>query len=156
MKAFCKMLNIICMSPIERVFSNFPVESPSLQSELKAKRKKGQLLQVHRKMKEIRRRDLSMIDHSNFVIIVLDTTRPTYGTIEELVVAEKSNKPVFIVVKPNLKHIPLWLLGMFKPNCFYRSLSHVKDALLSLDSGESKLEKKHWKIFDKKYIPMKP
>ncbi len=112
----------------------------------------GDLEWGHKKMKEIRRRDLAMVDNSTFIVAVINTAKPTYGSIEELTLAEKSNKPVFIVIKPSLKHIPLWLLGMFKPSCFYSSLQEVQNHLIRLDTGISPFDKKHWKIFEKKYV----
>lgn len=150
-KLFCNALGIVCMSPLEQVFANFPVESPESQASLKGSVRAGRLLRVHNKMKEIRRRDLSMVDHSTFVVAVINTTKPTFGTVEELVVAEKSNKPVFIVVSPSTKETPLWLLGMFKPYCFYNSIEEVKIAIKKLDSGRTRMDRKHWKIFSNKY-----
>jgi nucleoside 2-deoxyribosyltransferase len=143
-------IGIVCLSPLDKVFKNFEKEGENLHTELKELIKKGDLEPVHQKMKSIRRRDLALIDRSDFVVCVLDVQKPTFGTIEELVLSEKQSKPVFIVVKGGA--IPLWLLAMFKPKYFYDSLEDVIIHLKKLDNGELPITDENWRIFEDKYL----
>lgn len=150
-KQEAEKMGIVTLSPLDRVFINFELESPEFREKMFECLESGDMITVHEKMKAIRRRDLAMIDHSNFVVAVLNATLPTFGTIEELSFAQRANKPVFIVVTPNYTRIPLWLLGMFKPTVFYRRLRDVIDDLKSLDSGERDLNQEEWRIFSPEY-----
>jgi len=147
-----KPMGIVCMSPLDHVFVNFPTERADNREYLINLREQGDLQSVHVAMKNIRRKDLAMVDHSTFVVGVLNTTIPGYGTIEELAVTQRANKPLFLVVHPSIKKVPLWIAGMFPPSCFYSSIDDVLVDLKKIDSGNVILNPKYWRIFDKQYI----
>jgi len=147
-----KDMGIITMSPLDKVYINFPYECKGFREELFDKINNGKIDEVHKIFKDIRRRDLSMVDSSQFIVCILNTKIPSYGTIEELAVACRSNKPVFIHLVPENSRIPLWLLGMFRPSCFYKSVEDIISELRKYDSGEKELDTKYWKIFEPQYL----
>ena len=145
-------MGIIALSPLDKVFKNFEKEELSLHDELKKNLAQGDLLTVHKRMKSIRRRDLGLIDFSNFTICVFNAGKPTVGTVEELSLNQRSNKPTFIVVPQGFSSIPLWLCGMFKPECFYNSLNDVLSHLRKVNSGEIPVTEENWRLFEDKYL----
>ena len=59
-------------------------------------------------MKPIRHVDLRMIDISDFVIVRIEPSLPTFGTHEEVDRAINQNKPVLIMVEGGLEVAPFW------------------------------------------------
>lgn len=151
-KSKVKEMGIVTLSPLDKVFINFEKEGKGFREEMFKYLEEGNILEVHNRMKNVRRRDLAMIDFSSFVVVVLNSELPTFGTIEEMSVSQKQNKPIFIVVKPNLKKIPLWIAGMFKPECFFNTLEEVIDKLHKIDQDEEYISQENWRIFEKEYV----
>ncbi len=151
-EAKVKPLGIVCLNPLKKVLKNFEVEDFGFTYWMKKLVRQGEFEEVHQKMKSIRRRDLGMIDFSQAVVANIDTTKFTAGTIEELSLAQRSNKKVFIVVSPDKSHIPLWILGMFEPQTFFNSLDEVVDELKKYNSGEKPIEQENWRIFEDNYV----
>lgn len=151
-KTLVSEFGIKTLSPLDEVFLNFKKEGEAFQFKIIDHIKNGRLEVAHELMQNIRRKDLAMIDHSNFVVCVLDVEKPTYGTIEELSLAQKSNKPVFLTIKQGLDKIPLWILGMFKPSYFYQDINHIFEMLKLIDSGKVNITTENWRIFKQEYL----
>jgi hypothetical protein len=147
-----RRLGIITMSPLDKVFVNFDTEDTSFHKILRARLEKGKFEEVHKEMQAIRRRDLAMVDHSNFIVGVLDVERPTYGTVEELSFVARANKPLFLVIKQGVHNTPFWLIGMFKAEVFFNSLEEVTGRLEDISSGKVPLTQEGWRVFDDRYI----
>lgn len=149
-KLVLKDLGILPLSPLDKVFKNFEKEELNLHVKLNECLKNGDLQTVHTRMKQIRRRDLGLIDFSNFVICVFNPGVATVGTIEELSLSQRSNKPVFIACPKD--KISLWLLAMFPPSCFFNSLGDIIDHLYEINSGKIEISQEHWRIFENDYV----
>lgn len=143
-------MGIICYSPLDKVLKNFDFESYGLKEQLQ-KYIRNRDLNKAREYKNIRRRDLALVDHSTFIVCVLDSQKPTFGTLEELSQADRSQKPVFIVVKGGIENTPIWLIWMFDEFSFYDTLNDVIADLDLIDQGKVDLDPKYWKIFEDSY-----
>jgi hypothetical protein len=142
-------MGIQVLSPLDDLFKTFKAESSGFNQHLRKCLKDPDSWEyVHEQAKLIRGRDLAMVDHSNFLICVLDPSKPTFGTIDEIITAKRASKPVFLVV-PELGYsgIPIWLSSYFKPNWVYSSLAEVFQVLKKIDNEPPEnLNNKYWKI----------
>jgi hypothetical protein len=145
-------LGIKCLNPLERVFKNFPIEGPEFHGQMFDCIKREDYFQVHKRMKDIRRRDLAMVDMSNAFVCVLNSKVPTYGSLEELSVAVRARKPVFLVIQPSMKDIPLWVLGMVTVEQIFENLDDVVQELHLINSGYRQLDNKYWRLFSEEYL----
>lgn len=145
-------LGITILSPLDKVFENYPQEGADFNKHLKGQLTLGNFDYVHEEMKAIRNRDLAMCDLSTFLIAYLDISKPTYGSVDEIITAKRNQKPVFLVIDGGYKNIPLWLSSYFKPNWVYCSLNDVVETIKKIDSGEISVNNKYWKILSQKYL----
>lgn len=143
-------IGIKVLSPLDNVFKTFSPESSGWNKRLKEDLLNPERWEfVHEEAKKIRNRDLAMVDISTFLIASLDTSLPTFGTIDEIVTAKRSCKPVFLVI-PNKGYsgIPIWLASYFKPSWVYSSIEEVISVVYKInDSPIEDLNNKYWKIF---------
>lgn len=142
-------LNIKILSPLDKMFKNFPVENENLNKELKRALKDGKYEWVHEQMKIIRNRDLAACDFSTFLVAVMEPNQATWGSTDEIITSKRNQKPVFLVI-PNEGYsaIPLWLSSYFRPNWVYKSLDEVIDTIYKIDKGQIEVNNKYWKILD--------
>lgn len=106
----------------------------------------GQFDELSRRFKQIRNYDLRMVDKSDFLIVHLDTTIYTCGTIEELTIANLQKKPILIHCTQGKKAVPNWLYGMLPHEYFYEQWDNLFDELTQIDSGQKTT--KRWVHFD--------
>lgn len=147
-----KNLGIVTLSPIDNLFVNYDKEDKDFQDKLKFARQNGEFDYVHEKMKEIRSRDLWCVDVSTFVVAVLNPNIPTVGTVDELIVAKRQNKPVFLVLEGGYRRLPLWWCSYFKKEWVYENLDQVVDRLKLIDSGEVEVNPKYWRLLKSEYL----
>ena len=147
-----KGMGMVCLNPLEKVFRNFNKEGKDFQRRMFDLLEVGDLETVHQEMKAVRRRDLAQIDFSNCLVGVLNTEVRTFGVIEELSLGERSQKPIYLVVKPSIKKVPLWIAGMIKPSCLYSSLDDVINELRLIDSGDKEVSNDNWRLFEEEYL----
>ena len=102
--------------------------------------------EVHKIMKEIRAYDLNLVDRSDFLIFYIDPTVPTYGTTEELSVAVKLKRPIFIAVEPGRKKCPLWIRGMLPDKYIYNTIDEISEMLIKINNGEKEIDSDRWRL----------
>lgn len=141
-------IGITVLSPLDKVFKNFPQEDEKMQDKLKKALENGDFNYVHNESKSIRARDLAMCDISTFLIAYLDVTKPTIGSIDEIITSKRSSKPVFLVIDGGYKKIPIWLASYFRPNWVYNSLDEVINILYKINNGKEEINNKYWKILE--------
>jgi len=95
----------------------------------------GKFEEVRNIMKSIRRWDLRAVDYSNFLIVRVDPTVPTWGTVDECVVAERQQKPILVIVKGGCINCPDWLLAMVRIEEVFSSCKTCVEYLNKLHSG---------------------
>lgn len=147
-------LNIKILSPLDNLFKTFTPESEGWNKKLKEMLKNSENWDfVHKETQKIRNRDLAMVDRSDFIICVLDITKPTYGTTDEIITAKKACKPVFLVIPESQNVVggyascPIWLCSYFKPNWVYSSLEEVIEKIYDINNKPAEeLNNKYWKI----------
>jgi nucleoside 2-deoxyribosyltransferase len=138
------------LSPLDNVFQTFQAEQAGFNRKLKQDLlDKSKWESVHESAKLIRNRDLAMVDVSTFIVCVLDPTKPTFGTIDEIITAKRACKPVFLVIpEKGYSGIPIWLASYFKPEWVYSSVEDAIEAIRFIDRNPvSNLNNKYWKIF---------
>ena len=138
-------IGVICLSPVKATFKNQVVESKEDRERLKSMRRNGEWDEVSSYMKEVVKKDLRLIDLSDFVIFNFEFEKPTFGTMHELVVAEQQRKPVFITCR-DLKAVPLWIMGLVSKKRFYASVSEIIKTIKEINSGERKIESDRWRL----------
>ncbi len=143
-------LGVHILSPLDKMFKNFPKEGEHFNAELKQALKDGKYQWVHEEMKVIRNRDLAACDFSTFLIAVIDPKTVTWGCTDEIITSKRNQKPVFLVIPDKgYEEIPLWLASYFRPNWVYKNLDEVIDILYKIDSGKIEVNNKYWKILEK-------
>ncbi len=85
--------------------------------------------------KKIRRQDLRMIDYCDFVIAYIDTDIFMFGTVDEIITAERQKKPVLGIFPRGLTKAPLWAFAIFKQEEMFESLQECVTYLNQLDSS---------------------
>jgi hypothetical protein len=140
-----KSSNITFLSPLEHMFIDDIPENEGNQSVVKGYRANGDFEAAHQHMKKIIRKDLRLVDISDFFIFNFDTKTPTYGTMHELVLASQQRKPVFISVGD--KHnCPLWIMGLFPHKYIYNNVEEIVGVLKKIDKGEIEINNSRWRL----------
>ncbi len=91
-------------------------------------------------VKKFRREDLRFTDISDFLVVYIDPSVPSYGTLDELFLAEREHKPLLCIVKGGIKHLPTWLFGVFRLNEVFSSVEECILHLDKLNQGELDLD----------------
>ncbi len=138
-------IGVSCLSPTETMFEGQQAETPEFRAELLKNRELGNLQLVHESMRPIIQRDLRAIDLCDFCIFRIETDKPTWGTVHEIVVANQQKKPIFIAAGDKGK-IPLWLLGLLKPSYFYDDIEEVVAKLFAINVGKVLVDSGRWRI----------
>lgn len=146
-----RKMGVITLSPTDNPLINYPKEDNKFRDILKDALKNGDYRWVHEKMKEIRSKDLCCIDYSAFVVAVINTKIPTVGAVDEIIVAKRQNKPVFLVVDGGYAKLPLWWCSYFTYDWVFSNLDSVINTLKSINRGELGLDNKYWRLLDYKY-----
>lgn len=144
-------LGITVLSPLDNPFKTFVPETAGWNKALKESlQNPSEWDYVHEQAKLIRNRDLAMVDISTFLIACLDPTTPTFGSIDEIITAKRSCKPVFLVIpEKGYSGIPIWLASYFKPSWVYSSVDDVISMVKHINSHDvNELNNKYWKILN--------
>jgi nucleoside 2-deoxyribosyltransferase len=145
-----KDLGIKCLSPLDTMFINQPLETEEHRKLLMQYRQNEQYDSVSEYMKGVVQKDLRLIDLSDFVIVNLEISKFTCGTIHELVVAIQQKKPVFMAVGDK-KKCPLWLLGTLNHNYIYNHIDEILKTIQDIDSGKHTIDLRKWRLLLPKY-----
>ena len=144
-----KKIGVVCFDPYNHPFVRQIDEGQ--QVKLQQLRDSGDLDDLEERMKDIRRYDLSAVDRSDFIICMIDPETPTYGTIDELVMAESLNRPIFMCVKGGKRKAPLWLYSLVSHKYMYDNIEDVVDVIRLIDQGVVEMNSKRWKLMKPEY-----
>jgi len=133
------------LSPVEMTLVNQVGENDEDRLRLKKERSEGKYDEVSSYMKTVVQKDLRLIDLSDFLIINLELSKPTYGTTHELVVATQQKKPIFLSVGDK-RECPLWILGIIKHKYIYNNVDEILTMIYQIDSGIKKIESSNWRL----------
>lgn len=101
---------------------------------------------------EIVHQDLRMVDVADFLVVHIDASVPTVGTIDEFVTASNQRKPIFLSCEQGIIGMPLWLFGRVGKDwrkSMYESLDSSLSTIVSIatckdDELDSMLDRKKW------------
>jgi nucleoside 2-deoxyribosyltransferase len=136
---------ITVLTPIEKMFTADLPEDDWNQKRIKNWRKNKMYDEVHRYMKEVIRKDLRLVDLSDFFIFNIDIKTPTYGTVHELVLASQQRKPVFICVGDKTQ-CPLWIMGLFSHENIFNSMDEILEQIYTIDDGKIDINPNKWRL----------
>jgi uncharacterized membrane protein len=112
-------LGILWLDPTRK-----PIDIGKEDDESRAKRrqakKEGNWALIAEEIKPIRCVDLRMVDVCDFVVVYLDLDVHACGTYEEIFLANRQKKPVFICVKQGKEKTPDWLFAAL-PHAYFHS-----------------------------------
>jgi hypothetical protein len=74
----------------------------------------GQWSQLQRYVHAYRRYDLRFVDISDFIVAVIDSAIPQWGTGNEIYTAESQHKPMFFICDSGLSKLPRWLFDVIE------------------------------------------
>ena len=83
--------------------------------------------EMRRIAKAFVRKDLSMVDHSHFVIGYLPFKVPTTGTHHELIESNNRKKPTLLVCPQGKENVPLWYYGFIHHDMMFGSFEELYD-----------------------------
>lgn len=119
---------------------NEDIESRKLRNHCKKTKDYNLLSKI---MKEIRNEDLKLVKKSDIVIANIDTKIYTCGTLEELFLAKRLGKKIFIRVKQGKINTPDWLFGVLDHNFIFSNWVDLVEFIkkeLGLTEGKDKVK----------------
>lgn len=142
---FLKEFGVIVLDP-----SNKPFEDAEESMEARSKRRlfkqAGNYDMFAKEMKELRNKDLRMVDGGNFQISHIDTNIYACGTIEEISLANRQKKPVLIICEQGKSGCPDWLFGMLPHEMIFDNDEQCLNYLRAVDQGL--ITHKRWVFFN--------
>lgn len=95
-------------------------------------------------VKTFRHYDLRAIDWSDFVIVKIDITSHLCGTYDEIFLAERELKPIFVIMGDGQTKydIPTWLIAFINEHEIFNSEDECIDYLEKINSGEILLDER--------------
>lgn len=140
-----KGFGIKVLDPTKPCFRDQLKEDVETMAELDKMREAGDFKPLQKFMKEVVRRDLRLIDISDFVIFRIEPSKPTFGTIHELIVALNQRKPCLIITKDK-KKLPRWLFGIIDLDLVFESDILLIEYLRKIHKGKIKINDKYWRF----------
>lgn len=144
-------LDIVCLDPYLKPFVDHCEENEEVRKNLMELRNRGEFELISKRMKRVRQLDLRQVDLADFIVCHLDSNVPTVGTIEELAVAERQSKVVFISFEEGIKSCNLWLFGMFDYKYFYNSIDESIEMIKKINNSKVEIDSDRWKLLDYQY-----
>ena len=101
---------------------------------------------VREKMKKIRAYDLSLVDRSDFIIAHIIPKVASWGSQEEIVVANRAKKPIYVSVEGGKKKCSLWHFAQIPHEYIYDSVPDILDVISEIDNGTKDSDSSRWKL----------
>lgn len=99
-------------------------------------------------VKKYRRIDLRMVDISDFVIAYIDTNIFMFGSVDEIVTAERQKKPILCILPQGIENAPDWLFAITEIKYMFESIEDLFQFLCRINSGDIDLhEDDKWVLF---------
>lgn len=146
-----KKMGIVAWSPYDKPMEINYEENDNIRMYLAECMKSEQYSLVQEVMKNIRNQDLRLCDLADFCIAHLYPEIASWGSAEELTVACKQKKPVFISIEGGKKKCPLWLLGMFPHKYIYNSVEDIISMIKCINDGSVEIDSDRWKLLKPQY-----
>jgi len=88
------------------------------------------------------RKDLSVVDRSDFIIACLPYRVPTTGTVHEIVNSSNAKKPTMIVCPEGKEKVPIWYYGFIDHNFMFGSWEDLYTYLREVNDGKHRDERR--------------
>jgi len=82
------------------------------------------------------RKDLCMVDRSDFIIANLPYPVPTTGTHHEIINSSNAKKPTLLVCEQGKEYIPLWYYGFIPHESMFDSWEQLFSYLWDVNAGK--------------------
>lgn len=136
LRPFLESLNINVLDPTEKCYK-ISRDLPEKVADMPYRRllkSEGRYDELNQLLKKMRRVDLRSVDISDFLIVYLDYSIQMGGTYEEIVVAEKQNKPILVVCPQGKKQISDWWFAALDHNYFFDNFEQLKECLTNINN----------------------
>jgi len=144
-------LSITCFDPYKKPFIKDVEEDEASRQEMETWMKTKQYDRVTERMKTVRAYDLNLVDRSDFIIAHLVPEVASWGSAEEITLAVREKKPVFISMEGGKAKTPLWMLGMLPHKYIYNSVDEILDMLHAIDAGSKPIDSDRWRLLRKEF-----
>lgn len=144
-------LSITCFDPYKKPFVKDVEEDEASRQEMETWMKTKQYDRVTERMKTVRAYDLNLVDRSDFIIAHLAPDVASWGSAEELTLAVREKKPIFISMEGGKAKTPLWMLGMLPHKFIYNSIDEIVEMIYAIDSGNKPIDSDRWRLLKKEY-----
>lgn len=106
---------------------------------------------LSKELKKIRCRDLRFVDLSDYLIGYINQDIYTCGTWEEIFLANRQKKQIFLVVEGGLKKCPFWVFGAIPYKFIFDSFEKLKNYLDAIDLGKEPITNTRLHLLKKEY-----
>lgn len=142
-------MGITVFNPLKKPFEADVEEGDNVAKEMAEQMENGQYLEVYRRMKNIRAFDLNLVDRSDFIIGHFYPNIASWGSAEELAVAVRMKKPIFLSIEGGISKTPYWIMGQIPPECLYDSVESIIEEISRINSGEKQVSLERWRLLKK-------
>ena len=125
--------NMVVINPINKPIHGYD-ESKEFIVERRQYKKNRQFEKIV-EHKRIRSADLRLVDISDLLIVYLNMDERPFGTIEEIVTANRSKKPVLVWVEGGLENAPDWLWWMLPMEMLFDNMWALINYIDYVDAG---------------------
>jgi len=102
--------------------------------------------QIAYDMRLVRCTDLRMVDLVDFLVVNIDKSIYTTGTVEEITNGNRSKKPIIVRCEGGKRKLPQWYFGMFPHATVFATWGEVREYLDFIDhQGQND---RRWYFFD--------
>lgn len=144
-------IEINFFNPYRKPFIQNVKEGDLSRAEMKKWMNEHKYSLVAKRMKTIRSDDLRLCDLSDFGVMEIRPSIPTFGAVEECSQFVRCKKPLFIFVEGGKEKCPLWIMGMVPHEQVYNNLDEIIDKIKKIDVGLVKLDLTRWRLLRKEY-----
>jgi len=118
------------------VFDPFSDPKQQWVEELDKARVNRDYAAIRKIAKNFVRKDLCMVDRSDFLIAYMPYKIPTTGTVHEIVNSNEAKKPTLIVCPQGKENAPVWLWGILPEHYFFSSWDDLYAYLQDVADGK--------------------
>lgn len=125
------------------VFDPFADEKQQWSEEIKKAKEENNIDELVKISKQFVRKDLGMVDRSDFLIAYVPYGVNTVGTVHEIINSNNSKKPTLLVTnKENISFIPLWYFGIISKGYMFAGWNNLFKYLQEVDEGKQMTDDK--------------
>lgn len=119
------------------VFDPFADEKQKWTDEIKLAKNKDDIDSLINIAKQFVRKDLGMVDRSDFLIAYIPVGIQTVGTVHEIVNSNNAKKPTLLVTNSEkVSDIPLWYFGFIPKDYMFAGWTSLYEYLQKIHDGK--------------------